>query len=93
MVMWDYDKLFANNNVIGIKVLSSNNIYNYVVDSRKPSNNIWAYYKNRELKDKDDSGFEIQYIIRLDEHGSVVEKLFDRKRDMKPEPEPMPDLA
>ena len=92
MVMWDYDKLFANNNVIGIKVLSSNNIYNYVVDSRKPSNNIWAYYKNRELKDKDDSGFEIQYIIRLDEHGNVVEKLFDRERDMKPELKPMPEL-
>ena len=90
--MWDYDKLFANNNVVGIKVLSSNNIYNYVVDSREPENNIWSYYKNSNLKDKDNSDFEIQYIIRLDEHGNVVEKLFDREVDMKLEPEPMPKL-
>ncbi len=87
--MWDYDKLFANNNVIGVKVLSSNNIYNYVVDSRKSSNIIWSYYKNNKLKDKDDGNSEIQYIIHLDEHGNVVEKLFDRERDMA---KPMPEL-
>lgn len=87
--MWNYDKLFANGNIIGIKILSSNNIYNYVVDSRQPLNNIWSYYKNNTLTDKDDSDFEIQYIIRLDEHGNVVEKLFDRDTDM---PKPMPKL-
>ena len=87
--MWDYDKLFTNNNIVGIKALSSNNIYNYVVDSRKPENNIWSYYKNSNLKDKDDSDFEIQYIIRLDEHGNVVEKLFDREKDIL---KPMPEL-
>ena len=87
--MWDYNKLFAVGNVVGVKVLSSNNIYNYVVDSRKPLNNIWSYYKNSDLRNKDDSDFEIQYIIRLDEHGNVVEKLFDRETDM---PTPMPEL-
>lgn len=87
--MWDYDKLFAKGNIIGVKVISSNNIYNYVVDSRKPLNNIWSYYKNSDLKDKDDSDFEIKYIIRLDEHGNVIEKLFDREVDM---PKPMPEL-
>lgn len=87
--MWDYDKLFANNNVVGIKVLSSNNIYNYVVDSRQPLNNIWSYYKNSDLKDKDDSNLEIQYIIRLDDRGQVAEWLFDREKDM---PKPMPEL-
>ena len=87
--MWDYDKLFANNNVVGVKVLSSNNIYNYVVDSRKSSNIIWSYYKNSKLKDTDDGNSEIQYIIRLDEHGNVIERLFDREVDM---PKPMPEL-
>ena len=93
--MWDYDKMFADGNVIGIKVLSSNKFYNYIVDNRNINNNnnsFWSYYKNNNLRDKDDNDFEIQYIIRLDEHGNVVEKLFDRKRDMKPKPEPMPEL-
>lgn len=91
--MWDYDKLFAEGNVVGIKVLSSNKFYNYIVDNRNINNNhFWSYYKNNTLTDKDDSDFEIQYIIHLDEHGNVVEKLFDRERDMKPEPKPMPEL-
>lgn len=88
--MWDYDKLFAEGNVIGIKVLSSNKIYKYVVDNESIGNNsFWSYYKNDILSDRDDSDFEIQYIIRLDEHGDVVEKLFDRDRDMA---KPMPKL-
>lgn len=88
--MQDYDKLFADGNVIGIKVLSSNKFYNYIVDNRNINNNsFWSYYKNNALTDKDDSDFEIQYIIRLDEHGNVIEKLFDREKDM---PKPMPEL-
>lgn len=88
--MWDYDKLFAEGNVVGIKVLSSNKFYNYIVDNRNiTNNNFWSYYKNDTLSDKDDSDFEIQYIIRLDEHGNVVERLFDREKDML---KPMPEL-
>ena len=91
--MWDYDKLFAEGNVVGIKVLSSNKFYNYIVDNRNIANNsFWSYYKNNTLSDKDDSDFEIQYIIRLDEHGNVVEKLFDREKDMKSKTKPMPEL-
>ena len=88
--MWDYDKIFAEGNIIGIKVLSSNKIYKYVVDNRSIGNNsFWSYYKNDTLSDRDDSDFEIQYIVRLDKHGNVVEKLFDREVDM---PKPMPNL-
>lgn len=88
--MWNYDKLFAEGNIVGIKVLSSNKFYNYIVDNRNiNNNNFWSYYKNNTLTDKDDSDFEIQYIIRLDEHGNVVEKLFHRDTDM---PESMPEL-
>lgn len=88
--MWDFDKLFTEGNIVGIKVLSSNRFYNYIVDNRNINNNsFWSYYKNNTLTDKDDSDFEIQYIIRLDEHGNVVEKLFDRDKDM---PKPMPEL-
>lgn len=88
--MWDYDKLFADGNIVGIKVLNSNKFYNYIVDSRNiANNNFWPYYKNDTLSDREDSDFEIQYIIRLDEHGNVVEKLFDREVDM---PKPMPEL-
>lgn len=88
--MWDYDKLFAEGNIVGIKVLSSNKFYNYIVDNRNINNNsFWSYYKNDTLSDKDDSDFEIQYIIRLDEHGNVVERLFDREVDI---PKPMPEL-
>ena len=88
--MWNYDKLFAKGNIVGIKVLSSNKIYKYVVDNRSIGNNsFWSYYKNDTLSDRDDGDFEIQYIIRLDEHGNIVEKLFDRERDMA---KPMPEL-
>lgn len=99
--MWDYDKLFAEGNIIGIKNCYRNKVYNTVVDE-----SIGIYwlegYKNKQLCLKeqyvdDDSkvkhgyttDFEIQYVVRLDEHGNVAEKLFDRDRDM---PGPMPDL-
>lgn len=88
--MWDYDKLFAEGNIVGIKILSSNKVYNYVVDNRSiGNNNFWSYYKNNNLRDKDDNDFEIQYIIRLDEHGDAIEKIFDRDKDI---PKPMPEL-
>ena len=102
--MWDYDKLFADGNVIGIKNCYRDKVFNNVVDVT--TSVIWLEgYKNEELScedqyvDVDDkikhgytTDFEIQYIIRLDEHGNVVEKLFDRERDMKSETKPMPEL-
>lgn len=97
--MWDYDKLFAEGNIIGIKNCYENFISNQVVDFEEPA--FWLEgYKNSDLSCKKQhvaieeiysytTDFEIQYIIRLDEHGNVVEKLFDRERDM---PKPMPEL-
>lgn len=99
--MWDYDKLFADNNVIGIKNCYRNKVFNNVVGIT--TSTAWTEgYKNPELCCKDQyvdvdvtikhgytTDFKIQYIIRLDEHGNVVEKLFDRNRDM---PKPMPEL-
>lgn len=99
--MWDYDKLFADGNIIGIKNCYRDKVFNNAVDIT--TGVTWLEgYKNEELSCKDQyvdvddkikhgytTDFEIQYIIRLDEHGNVVEKLFDRERDM---PKPMPEL-
>lgn len=92
--MWDYDKLFADGNIIGIKNYYRDKVFNNIVDVTTSTS--WLEdYKNNELCCKDQhvdvdevikhgymTNFEIQYIIRLDEDGNVVEKLFDRERDM-----------
>ena len=90
--MWDYDKLFAEGNVVGVNI-KCKNVFNI---SSVDNENVYEwklYYANDELKyqDNEHRDYEsyIQYIIRLDEHGNVVEKLFDRERDM---PKPMPKL-
>lgn len=99
--MWDYDKLFADGNIIGIKNCYRDKVFNNAVDIT--TGVTWLEgYKNEELSCKDQyvdvddkikhgytTDFKIQYIIRLDEHGNVVEKLFDRERDMS---NPMPEL-
>lgn len=88
--MWDYDKLFAEGNVVGL-LYPDGEIVPFPCKFQEKSNieNLIKYYGNKDLKCED---FEIQYIIRLDEHGNVIEKLFDRERDMKPELKPMPKL-
>ena len=85
--MWDYDKLFAEGNVVGL-LYSDGEIVPIPCKFREESNieNLIQYYGNKDLKCED---YKIQYIIRLDEHGNVAEKLFDRDRDMK---KPMPKL-
>lgn len=96
--MWDYDKLFAEGNIVGLTIEDGEDIYNQVVSNpdywRDGQEINWNLYKNEKLSSCEETGFEfkIQYIIRLDEHGNVIEKLFDRERDMKPEAEPMPEL-
>lgn len=91
--MWDYDKLFAEGNIVGMKNLHNNKIYNHGIPNKNcwgDTNEVdWYCFENNNLKR---NMLEIQYIIRLDEHGNAIEKLFDRERDMKPEPEPMPEL-
>ena len=87
--MWDYDKLFAEGNIIGVKYGVNSSIEKYIV----PPKDSISYYSinfnsfcNRELK----SGLcQIQYIIQLDEHENAIKKLFDRERDM---PVPIPKL-
>lgn len=102
--MWDYDKLFAEGNIVGVKNCYEDKIYNNAIDIN--SGVAWIVgYKNDELCCKNQfinmdnnvehsykTDFEIQYIIRLDEHGNVIERLFDREKDMKSEPNPMPEL-
>ena len=91
--MWDYDKLFAEGNVVGLKNKKTNNLSPTIVYQKELWGEIgyvdWKDYFNKELFFKSSYPFEIQYIIRLDEHGNVVEKLFDRERDM---PNYMPEL-
>lgn len=86
--MWDYDKLFAEYNIVGVKYF--NYISNHVVQQKKCWGfnfvDDWGTFCNDELK----AGLAtIEYIIRLDGHGNVIEKLFDREKDM---PKPMPKL-
>ena len=99
--MWDYDKLFADGNIVGIKNCYRNKIFPSSIDDTTSTAWLNAYKNNNlccknQYVDVDDAvkheyttDFEIQYIIRLDEHGNVVEKLFDRDRDM---PRLMPKL-
>ena len=87
--MWDYDKLFAEGNIVGISP-TKNEVINLVCS--KFNHNIDGFrnlYSNNDLSYKN---IKIQYIIRLDEHGNVVKKLFDRDADMEPKTKPMPEL-
>lgn len=93
--MWDYDKLFAEGNIVGIKneVEGRFGVYQITKDKELPREaryynfgKRWDDFKNANLAR---SVIFIQYIIRLDEHGNVVERLFDREKDML---KPMPEL-
>ena len=97
MNMWDYDKLFAEGNIVGLHNVREGETYGWTVVDKSywhQSGQInWQDYFNPELSF--DTGFclfEIQYIIRLDDKGQVSERLFDRDKDMKPEANPMPEL-
>lgn len=85
--MWDYDKLFTEDNILGI-LHPDGEIVPIPCKFRKTSNveNLNKYYGNENLSCEE---YKIQYIICLDEHGNVIEKLFDREKDML---KPMPEL-
>lgn len=96
--MWDYDKLFAEGNVVGLRNKQQNRIFPSPVCGReywgKEGYVDWRDYYNESLSTTEDKNqkytFEIMYVVRLDKHGNVVEKLFDREEaDM---PKPMPEL-
>lgn len=84
--MWDYDKLFAEGNIVGFKHSDEDQICPYIIYEK---NDCMDYFNDSLCYKSKDFISEIQYIIRLDEHGNVVEKLFDREEDM---PKPMPEL-
>lgn len=91
--MWDYDKLFAEGNVIGFYVGLVKDFTIKAIDEYQ-NKILHECYKNNSLSYCPDycskeNETRIQYIIRLDEHGNVIEKLFDREKDM---PKPMPKL-
>ena len=92
--MWDYDKLFAEGNIVGLHNVREGETYGWTVVDKSywhQSGQInWQDYFNSNLSF--DTGFylfKIQYIIRLDNKGQVAERLFDRDKDM---PKPMPKL-
>lgn len=92
--MWDYDKLFAEGNIVGLHNVREGETYGWTVVDKSywhQSGQInWQDYFNSNLSF--DTGFylfEIQYIIRLDDKGQVAKRLFDRDEDM---PKPMPKL-
>lgn len=94
--MWDYDKLFAEGNIVGLHNVREGETYGWTIVDKSywhQSGQInWQDYFNPNLSF--DTGFylfEIQYIIRLDDKGQVAERLFDRDKDM-PKPKPMPKL-
>lgn len=90
--MWDYNKLFAEGNIVGIKK-SDGKIYNIDAGIKQRNIGVLSKCHNDSLSFGSNDGENfIQYIIRLDEHGNIVEKLFDRDRDMEPEPKPVPEL-
>lgn len=71
----DYNKLFALGNIIGIRNRKDNKITNEVIKDV----NKYLMYKNSGLS----SSFEeIQYIISIDANGDIIEKIFNRDRDM-----------
>lgn len=95
---WDYDKIFAEGNIIGVKNVYRNKVFPFSVDEDSVK---WLRdnYENEELANKNKSvvdndvphsyrtDFNIQYVIRLDENGNISEKIFDRDRDIFEYPE------
>ena len=84
---WDYDKLFAVGNYIGVKNPNSKKImyepieYDDVYD--------WYDYKNENLTSSLDKNWIVYRIIQLNNEGEITNVVFDREKDM---PKPMPEL-
>lgn len=87
--MWNYDKLFAKGNILGIKSSITGKIYNHVVEKFQH----WTVYMNDSLSykgtvsEKEDMEeyediFEIQYIVTLDENGNTNNVIFNRETDI-----------
>lgn len=104
MSKWNFDKLFADKNIVGIKNEYTGEVFPWLVDTLEESqnnlyNNLMQLYANDKLKYHSDcvcdegkeyaTDFTIQYIISLNNDGTIKEHIFSRERDM---PNPMPEL-
>lgn len=95
---WDYDKIFAEGNIIGVKNVYRNKVFPFSVDEdsvkwlRNNYENEELSCKNKHVVDNDvphsyRTDFNIQYVIRLDENGNISEKIFDRNKGIIEYPE------
>lgn len=90
---WDYDKIFAEGNIIGVKNVYKNKVFPFSVDEdnvewlRSCYENEELICKNQHVVDDEVPDFYIQYVVRLDENGNVSEKIFDRDKDAIEYPE------
>ena len=62
--MWDYDKLFAEGNIVGFKHSDENQIHPYIIYEK---NDCMDYFNDSLCYKSKDFISKIQYIIRLDE--------------------------
>ena len=82
MEQWDYDKLFAIGNVIGVK--SDKDIEVGVVDSFNQQD--WGkLYGNNLLSTKDN---KIKWIVSFNADGTIKERVFDRDKYIPVNPMP-----
>ena len=92
MKTFDFNILFKEGNIIGIKNTYKNTVTPMVID--KYEENDFSVYQNNNLsfenvtiKNDTEVGHEyvtdflIQYIIVLDNFGNIKDKIFDRNRD------------
>lgn len=90
---WNYDKIFVEGNIIGVKNVYKNKVFPFSVDEdnvewlRSCYENEELICKNRHVVDDEvpnsySTDFYIQYVVRLDENGNVSEKIFDRYKDI-----------
>lgn len=88
--MWDYDKLFADGNIIGIKD-PKGIIYKKISSLKERHAGSIRRFCNDSLSfNAVDGEHFINWIIQLDEYGNIIEKVFDRERDIPKNP--MPNL-
>lgn len=81
--MWDYDKFFVEGNVIGIGEDGREVAIIQLGKLNTPY--IKKCFSNITLTD---NHRYIKYIIKLDSSGNLVEKIFDRERDVNLNPPP-----
>lgn len=92
MKTFDFNILFKEGNIIGIKNTYKNTVTPMVIDKYEENDfsvyrNINLSFENVTIKNDTEVGHEyvtdflIQYIIVLDNFGNIKNKIFDRNRD------------